>query len=405
MSDKKKVGEVFDLLLKCNQPARDTLLASARTATFAENALWLLWRLHDPVTPGEFVRRRAVKEATGKWEKLPVYRLEHLPDGETPTKIAGHLCPGLPSCVYDAIANSVARLYMKNRMAYLGFWERLPMCKDLRIRFREKAVLMRRNPDHPRWFQVGLRLTSPCKGKTEITWMDFHTGGKSEHTLRWLADVCDGKALPSGGCVSAKKKHGVLRWQFTQARPRYEGEREQVHPVPGRSLVCYAPPDGEEFLYMQVTPVRGRPWRQAIESNDMLLLKMRDARLRQAMGRNYHQSPYSSAHGHGRTRAIRGKLAFSSRYERRVNSWIENRSAAIVSFARDMKCEKIQFEKLTERDPSTLRLGSFPYFRLMERTKQKAADAGIDWATFADFESIMGLLSGDGEKDNGSAGG
>lgn len=399
MADTKNVGEVFDLLIDRNKEARDLLLEVAKKATYAENAIWMIWRHNDPVSAVDLVHMREEKERTGKWPKLPAYKLEKTPEGESPTKIAAALCPGLSSYVYDAVSNAVTKLYLKNRLSYLGFWERLPVSKDLRIRFRERAVQIRRNPENPQWFQIGLGLVSENR-KIGVTWCDLRTGGKSEFTKRWLEAVADGEQdyVTSGGVISARRKKGKMRWQITQARPRMVDERQKVEPVEGRSLVCYAPLDQGEFMTCEVAPVRGRPWRMHVESNDLLTVKIAYDKLRRRMGGNYHQSPYSSAHGHGRRRAIRGKMAFSGKYERRVNDWIENRSAAIVGFAVETRCGEIRFEKLTDREPHTLRLGAFPYFKLIERTKQKAADAGISFKVFTDFETVRKQLSGDEEK-------
>lgn len=368
----------------------------ARVATFAENAIWMLWRKHDPITGLDMVRMRQVKQETGKWPKLEPYKLEKTPEGETPTTIAKALCPGLPSCIYDAIANQVAKLYMKNRFAYLNFSERLPMGRDLRIRFREKATQIRRDPENPQFFQIGLKLTSPEPGKTTTVWFGLKLRGCSEWTYRWLDDLASTGNPVSGGTISARKKRGRTVWQIALARPRMEGERKKVHPVPGRELICWAPPDADECLWCEVSPRKGKPWRLRVESNDMVLVKKAYERTRRHMGRNYHQSPYNSAHGHGRRRAIQGKERFSGRYNRRVKDWIENRSAAIVRFAVDARCETIRFEELTKRDPKTLRLGSFPYYQLISRIQQKAKDAGIAFKLFEDISSLEARLKNAG---------
>ncbi len=381
----KCVGEVFRLLLNREKEAREKLFGLASLTTYAENAIWNLWRLHDPVTAVDMVRRRQVKEETGKWPKMEPYSLKKTPDGLTPTKIAGALCPGVASMVYDAIANAVAKGYMKKRCEFLTFSERLPVAKDLRIRFRAEAVRIRRNPVNPEWFQVGLAFWAPKPRHVETEWVDILTGvgRKSPATMAWLADVADGKATTSGGVISTRRVKGKVQWQITQARERRvaeEGghaERAKVEPLPDRELVCSAPLDNEEFMICEVEGLPGRPWRFVVESNDFIVTKKRNQRHRVAMGANYHQSPENAAHGHGRRRAMQAQMEFRRRYEARVRDWIENRSMAIVRFAIESRCGVIKFENLTKLDPKDLRLGSFPYFQFITRTQQKAKDAGI----------------------------
>ena len=204
-TEPKTVGEVFDLLLPADDGAeiKTGLYEAARTATSAENELWMLWRKHDPVTALDKMAMRQVKQQTGKWPKLPDYRLEQVPEGPTPCKIAGALCPDLYSYVYDAVANSVARLYRKGRFAYLTFQKRLPIGRDLRIRFRERAVAIRRDPANDKFFQAGLSLR---RGQT--WWCGLKAVGKSRHTYDWLAELAEKGENPSGGTISLRRRRG-----------------------------------------------------------------------------------------------------------------------------------------------------------------------------------------------------
>ena len=118
----------------------DYLYRVAKEATFAENALWNLWRMNDPVTYRDVLRMNQEREATGKWPKLPEYKLANTPDGDSPTKIAGNLCPSLWSFVYDAVANQVRKFYSKQRWEILWGKRRLQLASDLRIRFRKRAI-------------------------------------------------------------------------------------------------------------------------------------------------------------------------------------------------------------------------------------------------------------------------
>lgn len=394
----KSVGEVFDLLWTAGDAGREersAIVDVARMTTYAENAIWMAWRINDPITATNMVERRQVKASTGKWPKMELYKLEATPDGNTPTKIAGALCPGLYSYVYDAIANHVRKLYCKKRLAYLRFAERLPIGDHLRIRFRERCVQIQRAPDHPGRYRLALRLLRDSPPLE----LGIKTVGKSPHTMSWLANMADTGGNPSGGTISAKRRRGKLCWQISLARARQPGERQAVSdPVKGRTLEVFAPLDQEVFLWCEVIPApTPQPWRCAVESSDLVRVKRRHEGLRRSMGRNYRQSRGSAAHGHGRRRAIKGKLTFAERYEQRANSWIEQRSAFVVDYAAKCRCERIRLEDLTTRNPETLVLGSFPYFKLLQRIEQKAKERGIKCTRTDDLESIKARLGCDNE--------
>jgi len=382
----KSVGEWFELLP--SQEDRKRLIEIAEVAVFAENAIWMEWRLSDPIDAVEMARRKSVKTETGKWPKLDRLELKGARNGLTWTKFSGALCPGLKSYVYDAIANRVAKLYRKKRLQLLTFDERLPTSDKLRIQFREIACRIVHHPDNPDWFRVQFMLDN--RGPMLL---DFKCRGKSKFTIDWLNELADSGENPSGGCLSARKNRGKLVWQFSVSRIPREAENAKVDAIPGRKLIVWAPLDQREFLICEVEPVSGRPWRHQVESADMISVKRRAEHLRVSMGRNYHQSPKSSAHGHGRERAIVGKAKFSRRYERRVRDWIENRSAAIVRFAVDCRCEELHMENLSKRQTNKLALGDFPYYRLCLRVKQKAESAGIKFKLINGFESLKSRLS------------
>ncbi len=397
----KNVGMVFDLLVDKNPDAREALMRIAKMSTYAENALWLQWRLHDPVSAADFRAAQQLREAGEKF-KLPNYKLQEAA-GMSPDLFCKKLCPGLTSRVYDSVANHVSRLYRQKRWAYLSFWERLPMCKDLRIRFRGEGIEFRPHPENPQWVQVGLAFEKDADGKCPRLWLDVRPRGRNPLASRWLQEVIAGTRATTGGEIVRRRRGGRWCWQMQQAREAYPGEHEQVDPIPGRVLVCYAPLNQEEFLYCQVSPVNGRPWRIAIEGHDFVLTKLRDRERDRRMGRNYHQSPLNSAHGHGRDRAIQGKRG--GRYENRSRTWIENRSLAVVQFALETRCEKIECEDLTKRDPARLLLGSFDYSRFLTRIEQKAARAGIGFSKFASLEKALAALKTAGDGSSVTTGG
>lgn len=415
----KSVGEWFELLPSAEDRSR--LLEIAKISLFAENAIWMEWRLADPLSPIEarqfkadyaaYMRAKSAHDAWVKKKKDTKDKTEKKqlgPEPEVPekpttpnldlktarnglswTKFAGSLCPGLKSYVYDAIVNRVGTLYRKasKRLAFLTFDERLPTSKQLRIQFREKACRIVHHPENPEWFRVQFTLDG---GQPLL--MDFKCRGKSPFTIDWLNELADSGANPSGGCISSRKKRGKLVWQFSVSRTPREGENEQVKPIEGRRLVCWAPLDQHEFMICEVEPLNGRPWRFNIESADMIFLKRKAEQLRSTMGRNYHQSRDSASHGHGRARAIRGKRPFAGRYERRCKNWIENRSAAVVRFAVQARCQGLWWEDLSKREPRKLALGDFPYYQLGLRVKQKAEASGLTFKLLKNLENLKERL-------------
>jgi len=398
------VGECFKLLVDRNREIREEMLAVAKLATFAENEIWTLWRKHDPLDGLEMLRRRLAyeqarqdAESSGqdpkrvKWPKIEAYKLDEvlktlgLPSSY---KIAAALCPGVHTHIPASIANVVHHYYAKQRLDILRYVRRLPVAQDLRIRVHKRCISVRRSPVRSDWFDFGARLRTGGE-----LWMPMRTGGASPHTLAWLSDAADGTASLSCGTISAKKRGGKLVWQIALARQRRDDERERVaNPVLGRSLLVWAPLDQEVFLWCQADPIAGRPWRMRIEAADLLPVKRRHEQLRQSMGRNYAQSPEAASHGHGRRRAIGSRERFRRRYEDRIRDWIENRSLEIVRQAIEMRCERIRMEKLTDRTPGSLLMGDFPYYRLMERTEQKAKDAGLGFELIADLETFRKRL-------------
>lgn len=386
-----KVGEVFDILLGKGPSDNKKLLTTvAIESTYAENACWQTWRLHDPVSAVDFVAMRKTKQDTGKWPALPKYALKDIPEGSSPSLIAKALCPTLASVIYGTVAHHIGNLYLKNRFAYLSFRQRLPVGDHLRIRFREKAVRVLRDPANPQWFQIEIKLLREPRDHRLV--FPIKMSGKAIHTAEWLGRLADTKAHPSGGCIAAFRRKGTLKWQISLTRDRNPVERDQVKdPIPGRTLICSCPTDCKEFLKCEVEPVNGRPWAFIVEGHDLLNVKRQAEMMRVRRGRNYRQSPFNAAHGHGRNNLLRSKRPFSERYENRIKNWIENRSISIVREAIKMRCESIKMEDLSERDPSTMLLGSFPYFRFQLRIKQKAVEAGLKFSIFSRQKAIEAL--------------
>jgi len=384
----KNCGEVFRLL--CGPDLRKSLSDVARVSTLAENVLWQLWLKGDPL--GAMDIRKAVeqKEASGKWPKIEPFILR-APDGRSTTVIARELCPGLLSYVYDAIANQVSKLYRKHRWDILSCRRRLPVASDLRIRFRERAVQIERDDRRDDWFRVRLFLRPG-----ETLSIPIRTGGASTFTRAWLARLASSGEHPSGGTISCRLRRGKRQWQIAISRAREPGECDEVNPVAGRTLVIYAPTKQDVFLRCLVTPTNGGPPRTwSVESNDLCLVQQQYERRRRSMAANWAQSPTSCAHGHGRKRALLKREEFSARYERRVNSWIEQRSAWLVSEAVRFDCEGLQIENLSARNPESLLVGSFPYHRFVQRIREKAEQAGIDARVFDGIAKLKKLLSAD----------
>lgn len=431
----KNVGRWFKML-----PDKETssLLADiAKETTFAEDTLWELWRKYDPVSPFEAAAMRqqheddmvvyrakldewkrehdawesAQAEEAGEpkkpppphWPKLPPYFLKDVPEGESGWEIAKALCPSVNGNIFGAVANHVRKLYCKTksyRRPILYGEKRLPKASEPRIRFRDRAIRIRRHDwtdkhgqTHPgyaiifRW-NNGESVTIPIIARKE-----------SDAGIRWLEYWCDQNAGPCGGVIYRKQTHSRKEWRIALARPREESEIVKVKsPIGGRELCVYAPlptSNREDFLLLDVIPQPNRmPWRMGIESNDLILTKLRMEERKRRQGRAFAQSreTSSASRDHGRVRRERSRQNSRRKYGQRCNSWIENRSRAIVDFALRSKCSGIAMENLTERDSQTLRLGEFPYFRLMDRTQQKAVEAGLEWRTFRDLSTISKAL-------------
>jgi hypothetical protein len=398
----KNCGEVFDLMP--NKEQKDVLYRVANVATFAENAMWEAWRRCDPLTGLEVAAMKAHRNEYGKWPKIERWALGNgkprtnssgqelkttaPAKGLTPTTYAKALCPGLRSYVYDAIANQVAKLYQKHRFELLTYQRRLPVGQHLRIRFREKAVKISVQDAEKGWYQAELLLE---QGPALV--VPIKTVGKSAACMEWLAELAEYGHNPSGGTITLRRKRGKNVWQLCLARSRRPGEREQVKDiVAGRTMTVWAPIVQEAFLRWQI-PLHNRAIGGEIEGHDLLAMKHRDEQVRRQMGRHYRQTHRGGGIGHGRTRAIAGKLRFRGRYERRVHDWIENRSAEIVKIAAEFRCELVQVENLSARDPSKLLVGSMPLYRLTQRIEQKAHAVGIKTKVFTDIESADRLFS------------
>ena len=367
----------------------------AKEATFAENALWNLWRMNDPVTYRDVLRMNQEREATGKWPKLPEYKLANTPDGDSPTKIAGNLCPSLWSFVYDAVANHVRKFYSKQRWEILWGKRRLPLASDLRIRFRERAIRIRRHQwtDKEGRVQDGYAIVCRfIKGVDAL--VPISTLRMNKWHLAWLEHWANIDAGPCGGTVYRKKVRGKNQWFIALARERQPNEvRRVLDPVADRTCYVYAPPpdsEREAFLLMDIRPTgNGQPWREEIEANDLIRVKLRWQQQNQQMGRNFRQSrEVTASRGHGLQRRMESKKPDARKYDARCKNWIENRSRAIVDFAVNARCSVLCVENLVQRDSKTLRLGEFPYYQLLLRIKQKAEESGLKHRTFTDFETL-----------------
>lgn len=413
LKPKKSCGEVFELF--CTPESNKKLFHVAKFSTRAEIKLWSTWFRHDPGhisyydeyqrTQEEYsdafsawVLRREQTENNGEtfseprpkriWPTLPAYKLENLPEGESATKIARTLCPGLTSYVYDAVSNHVRKYYGKNmeRKAYLLGEKRLPSANNLRIRFRERAVVIRRNPTNPKYYQIGLNLIFK-----DTFWVDIKTSGKGEFTHHWLSHLADTGENPSGGTIAQKKTGNRWKWRISLARSRFDGEVEQQkNAIEDRSLICWVPRKSEEpqFLVFQPGPVEERPRRDFIEWRSLEYTKKRYEELRKSVGNNYRQSPLSG-HGHGRNRAIKGRLAFTKKWENRVNNWIENRSLFLVNEAVRQRCSGIIMEDMCAVPFEFRIFGDFPHFRFMERVAAKAADRNLKFKKSVDIEKLL----------------
>lgn len=386
----KNVGETFLLIPRSIDDVK-WLYEIARRYTYVENAMWLEWRLRDPVQSADVAQRMQVYQETGKWPKLPPYLLE------SSTALARTLAPGLRSIVYGSAANHVRKLYSKKRAKYLSFLERIPMSKNLRIRFRELAVRIYRSERNERWFEVGFSFDMGEERR-----FGLKLRGATEHTWNWLAEMADTEAHPSGGALTVVKHKKKNTWQLALSRSRRSGEREQVDAIPGRRLAVYAPLEGIPFLKCTVEwdgKKSGLPWQMQIESNDLIRTRRINEEKRRLYGKVFHQSPNAARHGHGRARALRPQIDLSSRYENRVKNWIENRTSAIIQFALQARCEAVYMENLVERSPRTMCLGDFPYYQFMLRLECKCKDVNIAFKKVkASTEILEGITDrfGDG---------
>lgn len=395
----KTVGEWFTILTKKRRGLDVILAAIAKRATFTENAMWRLWLAADPVGP-QTVRQRldewkakrkqavadqehaqaienAMAAETGEAPKeilvgkvtmppLPPVKLGHA------CRIAKTLCGGVGSGIYDGIANNVAKNYLKKRWNILRFEERLPHVTKPHIRFRDKAVTLRRQPDNERWFEVGLKVK---KGQT--LWLPIDIKGKKPETYVWLNTLADSGEAISGGCISARRRKGKLYWQISLSREGGNGERFGVYePKFKRRLYVWAPMNqAEDFLRCQVEPLNGRPWREHVDARPIRNRKIGLTQRRRRISQHHRQDSASAAKGHGRRRLLQGQEELGRRNNNINDSCCEEISTAIVSFAVRTQCEAICIEKLTDRRPNKLQLGRFPYFRIAQRVKEKAPKA------------------------------
>lgn len=403
-----KVGDWFVMLLSPED--RQRLFEAAKLTTFAENALFMEWVRRDP---WDFVAAKKARDeylASGKKVKSRVPGYEK--GTWSCTKMARDLCPGLASWIYDAVANHTRQLYFSaktGRIHFLTFTKRLPVCDDLRIRFRERTcrIVAEPQPDGRVFYAALIRLTKdqpPIKAGLLLK-------SKSEFTRRYIAGLAESGEHPSGGSIIQKKHKGKWEWQLNISRDRYESERERLaEPVEGRRLLVWAPADQACWLRCEVEREGSAPWITEIVADDIISAKIADQKRRQRLGKHYSQSRERHAnHGHGRNRAIQCKERFGRRYQNKVTAFIETRSAAIVCVAIRSRCGFIDLEDISKRDSTTLRTGSFPYYKFLSRVQQKAKEAGIVVKMFDGLqmlEALHGKRSGDDggkRKDGGAA--
>jgi len=438
MSDKpaNTVGEWFELWYPSFDVQR-WLSRIAREATHCENELLQLYRSLDPVTPLDMQRmcaevsseqttldeanerakalhdaklakcvttkqreareKKAPKRKKARWPSIPKCippKPEHLgvergPHGRT--TVAGKLCPHANSRVHDAVSHHVHNKYCRIRFRCLMGLERLPFGKHLRIRFKAAGVIVRRQADSSEFFEVGLNLDDG-----PVQWVGIKTHGKSDATLAWLSELADTNGHASDGTISMKERGRKKTWQISMSRSRRPGERPAVDdPIEGRTLVVHAPLEQREgeCIVCDVMPVHRTPWRFALEYESILHARRSHDRIRRSMSKHYKQTSEGGIRGHGRQRAMRDRLHQRNKADRRLASWIENASRYVVNQAIERRCEGVVFEDLTKRTARHLLLGKFPYHRLIERTKQKAVEAGLTFKRMESHEAIAKLLA------------
>lgn len=396
-SKPKNVG--ISLRMFTDTETGDYLWQVAKEATFAENALWDLWRKHDPVSYLDILRMTQEREETGKWPKLPPYVLADAEEGATAHFVGKNLCPNLTGHVSAGVVNQVRKLYGKLRWKILWNTQRMPKAFDPRIRFRERAIRIVRQ----KWTDkegrthdgFGVRCRFLRSGDAVIP---ISTQRMNRHHLAWLERWAEINQGPCGGTVMLKMVRGKKRWFIALARERADGEIRRVDdPVEGRCCYVYAPlPEStrEAAFVMEIQPTpNGRPWREEIEAHDLVRVKIRWQKRNEQQGRNYRQSrDRSASKGHGEDRRMRSKKPDARRYGNQCDSWIENRSRAIVDFAINTRCCEVLMEDLVKRDSRTMRLGEFPYYQFMLRTQQKAEEAGLKFRTIANLDEVFSSL-------------
>jgi len=415
--DTGRVGAAFDVY-----PGEHWKLLekSAKISSEAEDVLFRLWLRYDPMSPamalkssrdyGEKLaaikadKRARILEAEAKIKdpaklktavqkirkerpkiertKLPDYRLKDTPDGETPTKIARNLCPGVHSCCYDGVANYVTKTYLRYRMEFLVGRRSLPRSKNIRLRMHKKGVWIRKDQARPGEFQIGLSLQTGGQA-----WMGLGLRRASKPWRDWLEKLATETGNPCNATVTLRGK----QWSVGLARPTVEDDREKVvEPVAGRMLQVTAPMDQETFLMCEVQPkCTTQPIRMRVEDANIIREKLRYDAVRRTRGRHWAQG--GGRHGHGRVKARSGIEQATLRYERRKNDFIEQRSAAIVSFAVKMRCSELHMENLVDREPTTLRMGSFDYYRFITRVQQKAQAAGLKFVKIPALSSVCDM--------------
>lgn len=395
-------GEFFDLIPSPDQ--YKMLREIGDTTTPAFNAAWMQFRLADPTDIGAYARevrecnatlrawheavKRDGKKLAGpkpKWT-AQMAKMDLSAATKAAYEIGKTLCAasgdrkGLHSHIYGCAARQVGQLYWRSRQQFLLADRSIPVSKRRKIAIRQTLISVRVSPENPKWFDLGIVFHA----KADPVWFPMKTTGKSEHTLRWLAEVAAGTAKTSDAMLSEKMIGHKTRWRLAVARRRYAGEAmvAEKEPVSGRQLVCYVPQssDRAEFLALQPEPISGRPWREYVVWRDLENWKYRDERLRRSMGNCYAQSPRGAGRGHGRKRAIKNKLSYRERYERRVNNWIENRSLHIVKVALRNRCEGILMQNLSAYAGPKVLGDRFPYHRFALRVEQKAKESGLTYS-------------------------
>lgn len=356
----------FGLILDAEN--RSILKAVASECQNAENWIWNILRINDPVDHNFMINQK--RGDNGKFPPILKYDYKII-NGKTPYNTAMDMCEITGSNIVATISYEVVGLYNKMRLDILRNKKKLPIAMNPMIRFKNSSIRIIKDGKD---FLIKIYLLRKKDNKLQPPVVaKLYTKRQNKHWIKFLQDNCGKNIGPCGGKIVCKDG----RWSILLCRDKSSEEVKNYELREDCTAYLYSSDDC--FLKIRMEGRDNKPW--FFDISDEGYLGRIDSQYfskKKSRGKNFAQCRTSAARGHGIKRK-NATIIPKSKKENIDRYFIENTTDYILETVANVgKCLNVFAEDLVNRSgEKNVKRIKFPYYKFMNRLRDKAKERGI----------------------------